>query len=233
MSARVELSPEQLRELARLVAAELRAEPPSAGMVDAAVLAGQLGVARSWVYRHAVELGGVRLGGPHQPAALRPRPGTRGDPGSGRRPAGSGAASTATADRARRIGAEGPAEEARVTGDGDPLRFVEDALAMLPEDPADVSLAGLVMLGSVAEGLRRLVIDNGAEIAALDYRVRNGEKRADLAHPITVCELRVDRTALARERLAAYTASAARALGVTDFAGTRPASNRPEGGREP
>lgn len=57
-------------ELAKVVAAlvveELREElglrPVPAGLVDAGELAGLLGVARSWVYEHADELGVIRLG---------------------------------------------------------------------------------------------------------------------------------------------------------------------------
>jgi hypothetical protein len=68
----VTLTTEQLRELARLVVAELERRPPltarlgdgsAAGrMVDAAEVAKTLGVARSWVYAHAGVLGATRLG---------------------------------------------------------------------------------------------------------------------------------------------------------------------------
>src|ERR1700733_8232221 len=37
---------------------------PLSGLVDAATLARMLGVDRSWVYAHAGQLGGIRLGGP-------------------------------------------------------------------------------------------------------------------------------------------------------------------------
>jgi hypothetical protein len=37
----------------------------AARYVDAALVAQKLGVDRDWVYAHARELGGVRLGGPH------------------------------------------------------------------------------------------------------------------------------------------------------------------------
>lgn len=61
----VTLSNDQLHELARLVAEELRQHGPTATpgrMVDADALAQALGVARSWVYAHSTALGGVRLG---------------------------------------------------------------------------------------------------------------------------------------------------------------------------
>jgi len=51
--------------LARRVVELMRSEsnPPLARrMVDAATLAGELGVERSWVYAHRQELGGVQLG---------------------------------------------------------------------------------------------------------------------------------------------------------------------------
>jgi hypothetical protein len=41
-----------------------RPAPAPSGLVDAATLARALGVDRSWVYAHAQELGGIRLGGP-------------------------------------------------------------------------------------------------------------------------------------------------------------------------
>ena len=67
MSATIRLEPDQLADLARLIAAELSASTaaPSApvGLVSAATLAPMLGVSRSWIYEHAGELGAVRLGG--------------------------------------------------------------------------------------------------------------------------------------------------------------------------
>lgn len=54
--------------IAERVADLLRGEPPRGCMVDAATLAGALGVDRSYVYAHADELGAVRLGG-----GLKPR----------------------------------------------------------------------------------------------------------------------------------------------------------------
>lgn len=60
----IELPPEQLRELARLIADELRStELPRATLVDAAAVAVTLGVSRAFVYEHAEALGAVRLGG--------------------------------------------------------------------------------------------------------------------------------------------------------------------------
>ncbi len=40
------------------------AAPAPSGLVDAAMVARTLGVDRNWVYAHAKQLGGVRLGGP-------------------------------------------------------------------------------------------------------------------------------------------------------------------------
>jgi hypothetical protein len=58
----VTLSPEQLSELARLIAAELREAPEPGGLVDAATLAEKLGTSRDYVYEHAGQLGAVKLG---------------------------------------------------------------------------------------------------------------------------------------------------------------------------
>jgi hypothetical protein len=59
----VRLDPEQLAELARLIAAELQGSATAtSSLVDAAELAERLGVDRSWVYEHAAELGARRLG---------------------------------------------------------------------------------------------------------------------------------------------------------------------------
>ncbi len=61
------LDPDQLDALADLVADRLAERlaapaPRPGGLVDAATVAERLGVARSWVYAHADELGAVRLG---------------------------------------------------------------------------------------------------------------------------------------------------------------------------
>ena len=42
-------------------------QPPASGLVDAATLAHELGVTRSFVYQHADELGGIRLGSGSKP----------------------------------------------------------------------------------------------------------------------------------------------------------------------
>lgn len=63
--AGVRLEPGQLVELAELVAdlvVERLEAPAPGGLVDAATLARLLGVERGFVYRHADELGAVRLG---------------------------------------------------------------------------------------------------------------------------------------------------------------------------
>jgi hypothetical protein len=61
----VRLDEDQLDALATLIAAKLQAPPTSPGLVDAKQLAAHLGVARSFIYAHADELGGRRLGGKH------------------------------------------------------------------------------------------------------------------------------------------------------------------------
>jgi hypothetical protein len=66
------LHPEDLERLAELIAE--RAQPSTRPrLVDAADLARQLSVERSWVYEHANELGAVRLGtGPKAPLRFDP-----------------------------------------------------------------------------------------------------------------------------------------------------------------
>ena len=62
----VKLDPDDIEEIARLVAQLLRAAGPPAikgRYVDATTLAEHLGVERDWVYAHARELDAVRLGG--------------------------------------------------------------------------------------------------------------------------------------------------------------------------
>jgi hypothetical protein len=56
------LDPGEAERIATLVAAELRREPP-ARYLDAAATARMLSVERDWIYEHAEELGGIRLGG--------------------------------------------------------------------------------------------------------------------------------------------------------------------------
>jgi hypothetical protein len=58
----VTLDAEDVEAIARRVADLIRFQPESAELVDARELAGLLGVRRGWVYAHARELGGVRLG---------------------------------------------------------------------------------------------------------------------------------------------------------------------------
>ena len=62
------LQPEEIEAIAQRVAELLadRLAPPAARerLVDAVQLAELLGVERDWVYAHATQLGGVRLGGP-------------------------------------------------------------------------------------------------------------------------------------------------------------------------
>jgi hypothetical protein len=56
------LHPDDLRELARLIADELRQDRLTPALVDAKALATRLGVEPGWVYEHADELGAIRLG---------------------------------------------------------------------------------------------------------------------------------------------------------------------------
>lgn len=59
----MKLDPGEAERIATLVAEAMRREPP-ARFLDAAAIAGMLSVERDWVYKHADELGAVRLGGP-------------------------------------------------------------------------------------------------------------------------------------------------------------------------
>ncbi len=62
------LRPEDIEAIARRVAELLGAAELSHGpLVDAAELARLLGIERSWVYTHAIELGAVKLGGGSRP----------------------------------------------------------------------------------------------------------------------------------------------------------------------
>jgi hypothetical protein len=65
------ISDDQLDELARRIAAYLGAPVRDGGLVDAATVARELGVARSWVYTHSAELGGRRLNGPGRGRPIR------------------------------------------------------------------------------------------------------------------------------------------------------------------
>jgi hypothetical protein len=62
------LMPEEIEAIAQrvaeLIADRLAPPAPRERLVDAAQLAGLPGVERDWVYAHADQLGGVRLGGP-------------------------------------------------------------------------------------------------------------------------------------------------------------------------
>jgi hypothetical protein len=61
MSDFVRLAPDQLDELADLIAARLRCDQP-VGLVDAMTVAKALGMKAGWVRENAAELGAVRLG---------------------------------------------------------------------------------------------------------------------------------------------------------------------------
>lgn len=65
---RPRLRPEDIEAIARRVAELLGSGAAVQGpLVDAAELARLLGIERSWVYTHAIELGAVRLGGGRRP----------------------------------------------------------------------------------------------------------------------------------------------------------------------
>ena len=66
----VRLADDQLDALASRIAAKL-ARHNGAALIDAATLAAELGVDRSWIYAHAAQLGAVRLGDGSRGVPLR------------------------------------------------------------------------------------------------------------------------------------------------------------------
>lgn len=68
-SARIKLDPPTIEAIARRIVELLDRRGLSAGaeLVDAAELARRLGIERSWVYTHAIELGAVKLGAGRKP----------------------------------------------------------------------------------------------------------------------------------------------------------------------
>ena len=68
-SARIKLDPQTIEAVARRVVELLERRGLSGGpeLVDAAELARRLGIERSWVYTHAIELGAVKLGSGRKP----------------------------------------------------------------------------------------------------------------------------------------------------------------------
>lgn len=68
-STRIKLDPQTIEAIARrvveLLERQAQAEKPE--LVDAAELARRLGIERSWVYTHAIELGAVKLGSGRKP----------------------------------------------------------------------------------------------------------------------------------------------------------------------
>jgi hypothetical protein len=67
-SARIKLDPQTIEAIARRVVEQLdRRGLSGEEMVDAAELARRLGIERSWVYTHAIELGAVKLGSGRKP----------------------------------------------------------------------------------------------------------------------------------------------------------------------
>lgn len=70
MNVTLTLTDDQLDVLADLVAERLSANAapsPSGGLVDAQTVAAALGVSRDWVYDHADQLGGVKVGDGDRP----------------------------------------------------------------------------------------------------------------------------------------------------------------------
>ena len=73
-SSRIKLHPRTVEAIAgRVIDLLQRSAAAAPELIDAAELAGRLGVDRSWVYAHAIELGAVKLG-------EGPRPRLRFDP---------------------------------------------------------------------------------------------------------------------------------------------------------
>jgi len=68
-STRIKLDPQTVEAVARRVVELLESRSLSGGaeLVDAAELARRLGIERSWVYTHAIELGAVKLGSGRKP----------------------------------------------------------------------------------------------------------------------------------------------------------------------
>ena len=68
-SARIQLDPQAIEAIALRVVELLDRHGLSGGgeLVDAAELARRLGIERSWVYTHAIELGAVKLGSGRKP----------------------------------------------------------------------------------------------------------------------------------------------------------------------
>jgi hypothetical protein len=68
-SARIKLDPQTIEAIARRVVELLNRRSLSGGpeLIDAAELARRLGIERSWVYMHAIELGAVKLGAGRKP----------------------------------------------------------------------------------------------------------------------------------------------------------------------
>lgn len=68
-SARIKLDPQTVEAIARRVVELLERRGPAGKpeLIDAAELARRLGIERSWVYSHAIELGAVKLGSGRKP----------------------------------------------------------------------------------------------------------------------------------------------------------------------
>lgn len=66
-SPRIRLNPQTIEAIARRVVELLEKRGLQRELVDAAELARRLGIERSWVYSHAIELGAVKLGSGSKP----------------------------------------------------------------------------------------------------------------------------------------------------------------------
>jgi hypothetical protein len=95
----------------------------------------------------------------------------------------------------------------------DPLTHVEAGLDLLPPDTA-LNDEGWQVVQEIDSGLNRLQVEVGAQLAALDYRLKNGVRRVDVAGEQTMLEALVLREGMARERLRTFIAAAAEANGI-------------------
>jgi hypothetical protein len=97
----------------------------------------------------------------------------------------------------------------------DAARYVEDALGLLPDDPARSSAEDLRTLAAIGEGLQRHIDPVLQQTRALALRVLAGDfTAADIDEFAWLCTLG-RRCELAHHRLTVYTAGAVEAHGLT------------------
>jgi hypothetical protein len=82
----------------------------------------------------------------------------------------------------------------------DPLAFVNDALEIMPDDAAQTTLAEFPRLADIGAGIERHQVRIGAQVAALDYRLRHGERRMDVLDELVRLEAFVRTPLRARRR---------------------------------